>query len=251
MDLTAKDLLISTWNKEAENYQPDAAMGPDYQAYFAELEANLGPVKNKKILDAGSGTGTADAYLAGKGAQLYLVDISDKALGFQKKYFKSLRVEGKFFRQDLFKMNFAPASFDAVFNGGVIEHFDDEMKVEMIKIMWRLVKPGGRLLIGCPNAGDIPFMIAKKILELRHKWAFGKEDDLTGNRLSRLMKRAGIRNFEIYAYNPIVGWWFLPFGKEFTTELGLNQVNSHRRKSLLGHVLMLTARKNQSDSRAR
>lgn len=236
--------LRKVWDKEAESYTETADTSPDYLAHFKEIEAALGDVKEKKILDVGSGTGITSAYLAGRGGELYLVDISPKALDFQKKYFGYKKLKAKYFLRDAFKMKFPEKSFDMVWNGGVIEHFEDDKKVEMIKIMWNLVKPGGVLLISAPNARDLPFMAAKKILKWRKKWAFGFEDDLTATRIKKLARKAGINNYSVYAYNPVVGWWFFPYGKEITNALGLNKVYFHQIKGPMGHILIFRAQKN-------
>jgi hypothetical protein len=113
----------------------------------------------------------------------------------------------------------------------------------MIKNMWKLVKPGGRLLITVPNANDILFMAAKKILEIRKKWAFGSEDDLTVRRVKSLARSAGIQKFSVYAYNPVVGIWFFPYGRELTNILGLNTLKLHKLKSPFGHVILFCAKK--------
>lgn len=120
-----------------------------------------------------------------------------------------MKLEGTFYLQDVFKMKFPPESFDYVWNAGVIEHFTDIDKIKIIKKMWYLVKPGGKLLITVPNLMDLPFMVAKKILQIRKKWSFGQEDDLSSKKLKRLVDESGIKNnSKMFAYNPIVGWWF-------------------------------------------
>lgn len=235
--------LSKSWNLEAKSYSFLNEKLPDYQADFYHLKNCLGDLKNKKILEVGSGSGLASAYLASKGGVLYLLDISKKSLEFSKKYFRSKNLPVKLCHQDAFKMKFSSSSFDYVWNGGVIEHFSDEEKVLLIKKMWKLVKPGGKLLISVPNAHDLPFMVAKKILQIRGKWAFGKEDDLTIYRIKRLAKLAGIKKYSTYAYNPVVGFWFFPYGREITNILGLNSLATHKTKSPFGHVIMFYAKK--------
>jgi 2-polyprenyl-3-methyl-5-hydroxy-6-metoxy-1,4-benzoquinol methylase len=243
MERKYKEVLVKVWGREAENYQTAADSGPDFLAHYGEVENAIGNLKDKKICDVGSGTGITSAYLAARGAKLTLVDISQKALDFQKKYFGSKQLTAKYCKQDAFNMKFAANSFDAVWNGGVIEHFSDEQKVEMMEKMWKLVKPGGVLLITAPNAHDLPFMAAKKILQWRKKWAFGFEDDLTAERLKGLAQKAGIINYSVYAYNPIIGWWFFPFGHELTNFLGLNKIRFHSLKTVMGHNLVFRAQK--------
>lgn len=233
--------LNQIWSKEAKHYSTLAENSPDYLAHFQVLEKVIGNLKGKKIADIGSGTAITSAYFAGKGANLTLIDISAEALRFGKKYFAQKKLPGQFLKQNAFSMKLPKNSFDVVWNGGVIEHFVDEDKVILIKKMWQLVKPGGMLLIAAPNALDIPFMLAKQLLILRKKWNFGEEDDLTENRMRQLAHLAGITKTQSFCYNPIVGWWFFPYGKEITTTLRLNTVKFHQAKYIFGHNVVFWA----------
>ncbi len=233
--------LIKIWSREAENYVTEADNSPDYLAHFQVIEEAMGDVKGKKIVDVGSGTGITSGYLAAKGAEVHLVDISQTALDFGKKYFVGKNLLVTTHKQNAFKMTFAANTFDVAWNGGVIEHFSDEEKIKMIKAMWKIIKPGGVLVITVPNAHDLPFMAAKQLLLLRKKWAFGEEDDLTAGRMRKLAEAAGIKKYSITAYNPIVGWWFFPYGRELTNLLGLNTVKMHKLTWFMGHNLVFKA----------
>jgi hypothetical protein len=61
--------------------------------------------------------------------------------------------------------------------------------------------------------------------------------------LVNLAKGAGVTQVVTYCHNPVVGWWFFPYGREITDLLGLNSVKYHRCKSRWGHVLVMTAKK--------
>jgi SAM-dependent methyltransferase len=50
---------------------------------------------------------------------------------------------------------FADASFDAIYSMGTIEHFDDTERA--VEEMARVLKPGGRAIVGVPNRHD-PFL---------------------------------------------------------------------------------------------
>lgn len=235
--------LIKTWNKEAKSYIFERDKQVDFLADCYHAIKCLGKVKGKELLEVGSGSGQVSAYLATKGGKISLLDISTSSLEFSRRYFDAKKIPLKIYKQNAFRMKFRNNSFDCVWNSGVIEHFSDDKKVEMIIKMWKLVKPGGRLLISAPSAHDYMFMIAKKILQLRRKWAFGFEDDLTTNRLKKLAKQAGLKSFKTYSYNPVVGIWFFPYGREITNILGLNKFKFHKKFSPFGHVVVLCARK--------
>jgi hypothetical protein len=109
--------------------------------------------------------------------------------------------------------------------------------------MYRVTKPGGTLFISVPNARDIPFRLSKTIAEWRGTWTFGYEDDLTTGRLRRLAERAGLKSVNVFAFNPIVGWWFLPYGSGISSALGLNTLEWHTKRFRFGHVVCLVASK--------
>lgn len=235
--------LQKTWDEEAKSYNFGNDSQVDYLANYYHLAICFGDLRDKKVLEVGSGGGQSSAFLASKGAEVYLLDISKKSLQFSKKYFALKRLPVRLYHQNAFSMKFAPESFDYVWNGGVIEHFNDKQKILMLKKMWKLVKPGGKLLVSVPNAHDIPFMVAKKILELRGKWSFGSEDDLTIRRMKNLARLAGIKTFSIYVYNPIVGFWFFPYGREITNLVRLNTFKNHKLQTPFGHVINFCAKK--------
>ena len=88
-----------------------------------------------------------------------------------------------------------------------------------------------------------PFRLGKWIAERRGKWIFGFEDDLAEGRFRRLAASAGIQGAAFQAHNPIVGWWFLPYGRRITGLLGLNTPRWHAKRSRFGHALAMSARK--------
>lgn len=233
--------VIKVWERESNSYTFEKENWPDYQAHFQVTLKSMGNVKNRKILNVGSGTGLADAYLAQKGAKVTLLDISKKSIEFSKKYFKSRKLKANFIIGNAFKMPFKDGEFDIVWNSGVIEHFDDNDKTLMILEMWKRVKHGGKLIIQAPNSLDLPFQIAKLILKLRGKWMFGKEDSLVIWKLIKLFNKNRITVTKAFTYNPIVGWWFFPFGKETTNLLGFNTTKRHMFKSPFGHVIEVMA----------
>lgn len=234
---------MKIWDDESRSYNFEKASQVDYLANYFHLSQNVGNIKGAKILEVGSGSGQMSAYLASKGAEVHLVDISKKSLEFSRRYFASNNLSVRLYKQNAFGMKFPLQSFDCVWNGGVVEHFNDKEKILMIKKMWELVKPNGKLVIMVPNAHDFPFMLAKKILQLRKKWAFGKEDDLTKGRIENLANQAGIYSSSIYSYNPIVGFWFFPYGREVANLLGLNNLKFHKAISPFGHVIVFSAKK--------
>ncbi len=238
--------LISIWEAVASLYDVSAASGPDYRAYLQIILECVGDPLGKAFCEVGCGSGTTSALLRQMGARVAMVDIAPRALNFAQKHFAQLNLQAQFSRQNGLQMGFQEGAFDVVWNGGVIEHFTDDGKVALLHEMWRVVRPGGVLLVKAPNACDIPFMLGKTLDRWRGRWQYGYEDDLTMGRLQKLAARAGLQNANLFAYNPIVGWWFVPYGKAITQRLGLNTVEHHARHAHRGHVICLIARKASS-----
>ena len=237
------ETLISTWNRVADAYNDIDYHGPDHKANLQILLECTGDPREKTCCEVGSGSGTTSAILASLGASVMLIDCAPKALRFAMSLFKKLHIEGDFCQMDAFQLGISDASFDVVWNGGVIEHFDDTRKVKLIREMWRILKPGGVLWIQAPSRFDLPFVLYKSITEWRGSWPYGFEDDLTPSRLNDLCRQADLHNVKIFSYNPIVGWWFIPFGKIITQKLGLNTARLHAKRSRRGHVVCMTAHK--------
>jgi len=235
--------LVSVWDQVYERYRSIDLAAPDHRAGIERFLEITGPTAGRSFCEVGSGSGTTSVQLAKRGGKMTLVDISPKSLAFAKRHFEGERLPAQYAIQDGLRLGFQDGVFDVVFNGGVIEHFTDEGKIALIREMYRVVKPGGLLVILVPNARDIPFRLGKWIAERRGKWIFGFEDDLSEGRFRTLAERAGLTGVEFSAHNPVVGWWFLPYGRRLTDLLGLNTARWHARRSRFGHVLALAARK--------
>jgi SAM-dependent methyltransferase len=67
------------------------------------------------------------------------------------------------------------ASFDVVWNSGVIEHFLFEDQVRMLREMLRVLKPEGTLITFNPSHEGRVYRFAKFLLERAGKWPYGRE----------------------------------------------------------------------------
>lgn len=231
------------WDKVAENYSAQNVKRASYQAFLHILLEATGDPRGRTYCEVGCGSGTTSAMLAQLGARTSLVDIASKALEFARKHFEQLGLEGTYYQQDALAMNLPDDSFDVVWNGGVIEHFYDPGKVQLIREMWRITRPGGRLFIAVPSQLDFPFIVAKKLAQWRGTWGYGYEDDLTFGRFGALARKAGLDDYELFAYDPIAGWQFLPGGRRLTQILGLDTLQRHIKRWRFGHVICLCAQK--------
>jgi len=101
--------------------------------------------KGKKVLDAGSGTGYFSNIFLMKGAKVYSLDFSEKALELTGKNAKdTILVHG-----DVRKIPFPKNSFDYIFSDGLLEHFDNPK--EILKEFKRVLKKNGIIITFVPN----------------------------------------------------------------------------------------------------
>jgi len=102
--------------------------------------------KGEKVLDIGCGTGNFSIKLAKKGAEVVGIDVSEAMLAKARKKAEKKNLNIKFYKNDVTSLDFEDNSFDAVFSMAAVEFIDDIKKA--FKEMKRVVKPGGKILLG-------------------------------------------------------------------------------------------------------
>jgi SAM-dependent methyltransferase len=93
---------------------------------------------------------------------------------------------------DVRSIPFADDTFDLLYSMGTIEHFPEYR--EAIAECYRVLKPGGRAIIGVPNKLDPflrPLMVA--VLNGLGRYDYGVEKSFTARGLRRLLEDAGFR----------------------------------------------------------
>jgi SAM-dependent methyltransferase len=124
-----------------------------------------------------------------QGAFVYGVDISAPTALEAKAAFRgrpSRLVVG-----DVRQLPFAPGSFDAIYSMGTIEHFP-ETEAAVCELA-RLLKPGGRMILGVPNKHD-PFLrpLLVALLHSANWYDYGSEKSYSRRELRRMLEAAGL-----------------------------------------------------------
>jgi SAM-dependent methyltransferase len=164
-------------------------------------------VKNTRIL----------RWAADQDACCYGVDISLPIVRQAHEGFGTRRLRAPV--SDVRHLPFREGSFDAIYSMGTVEHFDETDAA--LSEIFRVLRPGGRAVIGVPNRWDPflrPLMVA--ILYRLGLYGYGFEKSYSRKGLRRMMARAG---FEVVAEDGILfipGWlrildlachtWFRP-----------------------------------------
>ena len=105
---------------------------------------------NKKIIEAGSGTGILSTYLASLGFDSVAIDIDKDILNLSKKIAKEYGAKNKpkFMIDSILKLNYKNNEFDVSFSNGVLEHFSDK---EIIKTIKKQLKIANTVIVGIPT----------------------------------------------------------------------------------------------------
>jgi len=133
--------------------------GKTWNRNFTELRTRdvalmcLGDVSGKKILDVGCGDGTYAYVLSKLGAIVSGQDLGVMGIerANQREYGQSNNLKGKFVCGDATNLMFDSESFDSVFSSDFFEHISLEAKRKVLAEIYRVLKPGGRLVIKTPN----------------------------------------------------------------------------------------------------
>jgi SAM-dependent methyltransferase len=101
-----------------------------------------------RVLHAGCGSGAVDVDMA-KRLHITALDISPEGLA---EYARHHGGEGTLMLGSLFRIPAADATFDGVFNLGVMEHFELPDVARILAECNRVLKPGGRAILFWPPA---------------------------------------------------------------------------------------------------
>lgn len=144
-------------------------------AILAELLKTCGDFSGKKVIEAGCGRGVISAELAARGAEVFLLDISEDALQAAWNGFESKNLRATFICGDIFDLQLEEAGLDVAWNAGVLEHFEDEARLKAVECIARLIKPEGVFITFNPSDKAFFYKIGKKAAEQKGKWPYGPE----------------------------------------------------------------------------
>lgn len=181
-----RQLWEKLWSKEV-SYRWDSLS----ELVLHALCETAGPLQGTRILEAGSGTGKISLRLAMEGADVTLVDYAQQALDQSQIAFRLKNRRAVFVRSDIRSMPFEENRYDICWNAGVLEHFSNAEKVNILQEMARVTKPGGRIIVFVPYSGCLPYRMGKAYAEQAGTWPYGVEMPVAT--LEETFQLAGIR----------------------------------------------------------
>lgn len=132
------------------------------------------------------------SWAAERGAHAFGIDISEPTIVQARRAFTSAANPLRAAHADVRALPFGDASFDAIYSMGTIEHFDETEQA--VREMARVLKPGGRAIIGVPNRHD-PFLrpLLATLLQALGLYGYGYEKSYSRKALREMLQRAGLR----------------------------------------------------------
>jgi dolichol-phosphate mannosyltransferase len=136
------------------------------------------------ILHAGCGSGQVDVDVR-KFFSITALDISPQALSIYQ------NVNGSFSRTihgSLFNIPFEKETFEGIYNLGVMEHFNEEDIVKILKQFWIVLKPGGKIVLFWPPSYGFSVIFLSFVHKILNK-ILNKNLKLHPNEISLIQSR--------------------------------------------------------------
>lgn len=155
-------------------------LAPYYEKFITPKEPekliSLAGLKTQSnVLDVGGGTGRVGQFLRGKASQIVLADQTLQMLMEAQKKDHLLPV-----CSHSEELPFATFSFDRIIMVDTLHHVCDQRKTA--QELWRVLKPGGRIVIEEPDIKKF----AVKLIALAEKLAFMRSHFLNSGKISEL-----------------------------------------------------------------
>ena len=173
------------------------------------FQTHLAPLEGLRILKTDLWDEAKNTRILGWAAEAgscaFGVDISPGIVRSATRNFEERDLTLHGVRSDVRALPFPSGSFDAVYSMGTVEHFADTDGA--VREIFRVVRPGGRVVIGVPNRWD-PFLRPLLVVLLYRLglYGYGFEKSYSRRTFRRMLTRAG---FEVTAETGILfipGW---------------------------------------------
>jgi ubiquinone/menaquinone biosynthesis C-methylase UbiE len=152
-------------------------------------------LNGKKIIEMGAGSGATSIKISSMGAVLTCLDYSDQSLELIKKNYKEAAVDIALLKADVENLPIKEGSYDICFHQGLLEHFRNPLL--QLKEQFRILKPGGLLLVDVPQRYSF-YTIIKKYKMLRRTWFAGWETEYDNVQLKKLLISIGFEYVQSY-----------------------------------------------------
>ena len=148
-------------------------LSDDYTPWTKEMFKLTEP--GESILEIGCGSGETSLALAKKGRIVSALDFSESSISLVeeavKRYSSGINVQ-TYCMDARDELPFLDRQFDWVFHAGLLEHFCQAERIDMLKKWKRICK---NMVSMVPNACCVPYRVWKEGLEREKLWPYGME----------------------------------------------------------------------------
>ena len=136
---------------------------PVYSQRVAAVKRFMGEVAGRDVLDLGCGVGFFGGLARKRGARVVGLDFSEAALAIALNEQRGMPLV----RGDATAVPFPAARFDAVLMNDIVEHLAEAPGRTMMQEVFRVLRPGGRLIVDTDNDA---FLMQRKGLKRLNAW---------------------------------------------------------------------------------
>lgn len=208
---TQKQLNADEWGKHYNlNLKNGVLNSYNNNYYNLQTSEMLKLTKvNDKVLEIGSGTGLTSLLLSKEKRKVTALDYSIECYNLVNTVKTELGLNLNCIMHDAsLKLPFSFEEFDVIFQAGLLEHFDFDNRVALLK-NW---SPHCKKMISLiPNGSSVPYRLGKEIMEKRGIWPYGIENPIST--LSKEFNLAGLRVIDEYSIGIDEAFSFLPKNK--------------------------------------
>ena len=111
----------------------------------------MGEIAGRNVLDIGCAFGDYMAVIAEMGGHVSGIDLNAHAVQLGRDTFAKAGLRGDFHAGDASALPFPDEHFDIIYSSDMFEHISREVKQAVVKEIYRVLKPGGRVVIKTPN----------------------------------------------------------------------------------------------------
>jgi SAM-dependent methyltransferase len=168
-----------------------------YSGVIDALKRACGDLRGKTVLELGCGRGQTLRAVAAEGAFGVGLDYSRPALAIARTTGDG-RAKAAWVQADLAALPFKPATLDAIYSVGVMEHFRNTGS--LIAAHAQALRPGGILLIQVPQTFNL-YTVFKSVLIALGRWPYGGwETQFSKRQMAKLLRDSGLAVVECYGY---------------------------------------------------
>jgi SAM-dependent methyltransferase len=189
--------IVPTASQWDTAWTDGTAPPPEIHEEMIQAITNCLDVKDKYVLEVGSGTGQDSVRFASLGAKAFALDLTKVALELTRATTETNNANVDLIVGDTLDLPFTTGSFDLVFSQGLIEHFSDPLPV--IREQTRVIRQGGYLVVDVPQRYSF-YTLEKRRLMRNGKWFAGWETEFSLSELRRLLRAGGIEPKASYGH---------------------------------------------------